>query len=184
MIRQEWNIDLPLPQGWNIERHHVQAIVKIFAKGALLQRRAQILIGGGDYAYVNVPRGVAAQPLEYTLLQNTQQLHLNRARHVADFIQKYSSGIRLFKLTGLCGIGAGERAFLVAEQLALHQVFRNRRTVDLDQGAAAPRRVKMNRARNQVFAYAAFTCQQYGGAARRDAFNHCENLLHAGTAPD
>ena len=48
-------------------------------------------------------------------------------RHVADFVQEHRAGIGCFELAGLGDIRAGERAFFVAEQLALHQVFRDAR---------------------------------------------------------
>ena len=83
------------------DRHDVQPVIQVLAKRALLQRGAQILIGGGDHAHVDVPRLVAAQPLELALLQDAQQLHLNRRRHVADLVQEHGAGIGLLELAGL-----------------------------------------------------------------------------------
>ena len=78
------------------------------------------------------------------------------AGHVADFVQKHGAGVGLLELAGLGDIGAGERAFLVAEQFALHQVFGNRGAVDLDEGPVLARRMLMDRARDHVLAHAAF----------------------------
>ena len=52
-------------------------VIQILAKLALLQRRAQIDVGGGDHAHIHVPDLVAAQPLEFAILQDAQQLHLD-----------------------------------------------------------------------------------------------------------
>ncbi len=101
MVGQKRNVLLALAQRRNVQRHHVQAVVEVFAERALLERRAQILVGGGDHAHVDVPRHVAAQPLEFALLQNAQQLHLDGRRHVADFIQKHRARIGLLELARL-----------------------------------------------------------------------------------
>ena len=99
---------------------------------------------------------VAAQPLKLALLQHTQQLHLDRPRHVADLVQKHGAGIGLLELSGLGRIRSGERAFLVSEQLALHQVFGNRGAVDLDERTILARGMLVDGARDHILAHAAF----------------------------
>ena len=47
-VHQVGNVFLVLAQRRNIDGHDVQPVVKVLAKGALLERRAQIAIGGGD----------------------------------------------------------------------------------------------------------------------------------------
>ena len=55
-------------------------------------------------------------------------------------------------LPGPIGDGAGERALHVAEQLALDQLGRDRGAVHLDEGAVAPGRGLVQRARHQLLA--------------------------------
>ena len=93
-----------LAQRRNIQRHHVEPVVQIFAESALLERRAQVLVGGGDHAHVDAARDVAAQALELALLQDAQQLHLDGGGHVADFIQEDRARIGLLELAGLGGL--------------------------------------------------------------------------------
>src|SRR5262249_40902769 len=115
MVGQEWNVLLALAQRWNVERNHVEAVVKVFAEGALFQRRPQGLIGSRNYAHIRVPRDIASQPLELALLEDAQQFYLNRPGNVPDFIEEYGAGIGLLEFTRLGADGAGECAFLVAE---------------------------------------------------------------------
>ena len=103
-------------------------------------------------------------------------------RHVADFIQQHRAGIGLLEFARLRDVGARERALLVAEQLAFHQVFRNRRAVDFDEWPVFARRMKMNGARNQIFTHAAFARQQHRRARGRHAHDGAEDLLHRGAA--
>ena len=72
--------------------------------------------------------------------------------------------------------GAGERALLVAEQLALEQVLGQRAAVHLDPrpGRAAAREV--DRAREQVLAGAALAAQQHGRIGGRHLARQLERL--------
>ncbi len=82
----------------------------------------------------------AADALDHALLQEAQQLGLQRQRHVADLVEKQRAAVGELELAGRLPHRAGEGALLVAEQLALEQRFRDGRAVDRDErlaGAAA-----------------------------------------------
>ena len=88
MPHQLRNILSALPQSWNIDRKYFQPIIKILAKCRLLHHRSQITMRGGDQADVNLVRTVAAESLEFLLLQDSQQFRLKFQRNVADFVKK------------------------------------------------------------------------------------------------
>ncbi len=79
---------------------------------------------------------------------------------------------------GLRAGSAGKRALLVSEQFALQQIFRNRRAVDLDEGAGGALRMFVNGAGDQIFSDAAFAAQQHRGIGRRDALDQRQHGLH------
>ena len=56
--------------------------------------------------------------MEFALLQNAQQLGLRGGVQIADFIEEDRAAVGQFELASARGDGAGERALLVAEQLA------------------------------------------------------------------
>ena len=85
------------------------------------------------HADVDVDRAVAAEPRELAVLQDVQQLGLQRRRHLADLVEHDRAVLRELELADARSAGAGEGAALVAEQLALEQVGRQRRAVDLDE---------------------------------------------------
>ncbi len=184
MPRQIRDVFLAFAQRRNVHGQHVQTVIQVFAKRALFERRAQIHVGGGDHAHIDVPDFVAAQPLELALLQDAQQLHLDAGRHVADFVHENGAGVGLFELAGLADIGARERALLVAEQFALHQIFGQRGAVDFDERPILAGRVMMNGARDHILADAAFAAQQNGGAGGRHALNGGEDFAHGRAAAD
>ena len=54
--------------------------------------------------------------------------------HLADLVQEDRSVVRVLELAELALLGAGEGALLEAEELALEQLRRQRRAVDLHEG--------------------------------------------------
>ena len=81
----------------------------------------------------------SAEPLQTSFLQHPQELDLRSRGHVADFIQKDGSMIRLFESPDPPGFGPGECATFVAKELAFEQRFRNGRAVDGDKRALSAR---------------------------------------------
>ena len=82
-------------------------------------------------------------------LDRAQQLHLHRERQVGDFVEEQRAAVGGLEESVAIGLGAGERALAVAEELALHQVLGNRAAVHRDErllgartasdGSSAPR---------------------------------------------
>ena len=64
--------------------------------------------------------------------------------------------------------GAGERAALVAEQLALQEPTRDGGAVDVDERAGGVRAAPVNGARDQLFAGAGFAIDHHRGIGRGD----------------
>ncbi len=83
---------------------------------------------------------VAADRPVLAFLQHAQQLGLQERRHLADLVQHQRAAGRQFEQADAVGGGAGERALLVAEELRLDEILRQRRAVDLDERALGPRR--------------------------------------------
>ena len=70
MLHQSRNILRALPQGRDVDWKYFQPIIKVFAKCPLFYHRGQISMRGRDQPDVNLVRTVAAEPLEFLLLQN------------------------------------------------------------------------------------------------------------------
>ena len=110
----------------------------------------------------------AAEPLELALLQHAQQLDLGREVQLADLVEKQRAALGQLEAPFLRRVRAGERAFLVAEQLRFDQILRQRRAADLDERLLGARRVVVDRVRDQLLAGAGFAAQQHGRVGRRD----------------
>jgi hypothetical protein len=80
----------PFPQGRNIDGENTQSVVEVFAEFAILDGGWQITVGRRDHAHVNMQSFGASQALEFTILQDPQQLGLQLGGHFTDFIQQGS----------------------------------------------------------------------------------------------
>src|SRR6266478_7291281 len=71
VTNQQGNVLPPLPQRRNTDREHVQAVVQIAAKLALVDHFLQVTVGGGDQAHVDLPGVGASYSFEFTFLQSS-----------------------------------------------------------------------------------------------------------------
>ncbi len=111
-------------------------------------------MGGADDPRIDRNGDAPADPLDHPLLEEAQQLDLQRQRNVADLVEEQGAALGQLDLADVRLDRAGERAALVAEQFGLEQVLGDRRAIDGDELALAPA-LLVDRARQQFLAGAA-----------------------------
>ena len=70
--------------------------------------------------------------------------------HFTDFIQKERAVVALLETSNSLAMRSGERAFLVSEELALQEIFRDGRAIDRQKALAAPRAVVVDGPRDEL----------------------------------
>ena len=100
---------------------------------------------------------MAADAPECLLLEEAQQLGLQRQRHVADFVEEHRAAVGLFEQAPSALARVGERAAFVTEQLALEQRVGQRRARDVHERPGGARAQRVQRARGDVLAHAGLT---------------------------
>jgi hypothetical protein len=128
----------------------------------------RFLLVAGDHPDVDAHRTGAAQPFEFPLLQNAKKLSLKAGRDIADLIQEKRSMIGCLKASHALCDGAGEGAFLVAEEFALKQAFGDSRAIQADEWAATPAAELVNQACEQFFACTSLAVDNDGRIRRGD----------------
>jgi len=108
----------------------------------LRDRFHEIAVGGRDHAQVDLHWSGRADTLDLALLEDAQQLRLCRKRELADLVEKQRAASGKLDLAWLGAGRTGEGAALVAEQLALDELARQRCAVDRDKGAPARREAR------------------------------------------
>src|SRR5690606_3601334 len=116
---QERDVALALAQRRQAHLDHVEPVVEVLAEATLPDLLQQVAVGRRDQPYVDLDGLDAADPLELLLLDRAEQLHLHVDRDLADLVEEERAVVRELEAARLAGDGAGERALLVAEELAL-----------------------------------------------------------------
>src|SRR5215469_13502696 len=121
---------------------------------------------------------ITPHPLEFPLLQYSQERDLRFYGKIAYFIQKERSAVGGFKSPHPPLQCAGEGSLLVPEKLGSNQRLRNRRTVHTDEDSGCAFRSPMQSTSNQLFAGASFAQNEHGGICRRNFLHLLQDLAH------
>ena len=151
-----------LAQRRHLERDDVEPVVEVLAEPALRDLLGEVAVRRRDHADVDLDRLRAADALELVLLQEAQQLDLDRRRDLADLVEEQRAAVGEREPAVLARHRAGERAALVTEQLALEQRLGERRAVQLDERAVRARRPLVDRVGDELLAGAALAGDQHG----------------------
>src|SRR5688572_15716825 len=98
MFCQNLQIVTPIAQWRQLDRVHVEPIVKIAAEQAFRNRSLQISIRGGDNADIGADLFATADPFELLALEDAKNLRLGQSRHVADLVEEQRTALALFEL--------------------------------------------------------------------------------------
>ena len=104
----------------------------------------------------------AADPPEALFLEEPEQLRLQPRRHLADFVQEDRSAVGRLEQSLLLHARVRERPALVSEQLALEELFRERRARDVHERLRRSVACVMNDLRDEILAGSALARQQDG----------------------
>src|ERR1700734_3763789 len=122
MFNQGRNVFATFPQGWQLDRKHIQAEIKVAAKIAISHHPCQIAMGSSYEPDIDLMRPAASQTFEFLLLQDTKQFGLQRRRNIADLVQEEGAPIGQLEAAKFLRYCPCERTFFVAEQLAFQQI--------------------------------------------------------------
>ena len=173
-----------LAERGDLQGDHVEAVVEILAEEALGDALAQVAVGGGEDAHVDLEGLVAAHALEGALLEEAEQLDLGGQRDLAHLVEEDGAAGGQLEAPLAAGDGAGERALLVAEELALQQGLAERRAVEAHQRRLGAGAGAVDHLGDQLLAGAGLALDEDAGAARRHLLDHPQQLDHAGVRAD
>src|SRR5262245_53960578 len=132
MLGEQDHIVTALAQWWRPKLHYVEAMIQILTKLVLPDRIDNVAIGRGNQADVHFKFLVAADAREGAVFKKAQELRLQRAAHIANFIKENGATVGFFHASVLLAERASKGAFLMSEQFALEQQLRNGRAIDAD----------------------------------------------------
>src|SRR4051812_48658890 len=133
MLCQQRQVVFPLAQRWQLNRDDVQAIKEVFAQDAIEDSFFRVLVRRGEKSHVNWNLLRAAESSDGAFLKHAQKFRLKKRRHLCYLVQQKRSAIGQLETSLPSGGRACKCAFLVTEQLALHQSLWNGGAVDGDE---------------------------------------------------
>src|SRR5262249_47443764 len=151
MIRENRNVLHPISKWRQRDADYVQAIVQILTQMLALDRFTWIAIRRGHETHVD--DGImllTADTTNHAVLDDAQQLRLQRQRHLGELVEEERSTVRHLEQTGFVAVGASERALAMSEHLGLEQLLRHRRAVDGHETARGAAAVLMKELGNQL----------------------------------
>ena len=178
VVREQRQVVQPFPQRRNRQGDDLQPVVEIFPERALRDRLLQVAVRRREQPEVHVDVAAAADPHDLPLLKHAQQLHLEFRNQLADLVQEQGPAGGELQLADLAPDGSGEGPLLVAEQLALQDLVRDRAAIQ-GQEALLPAGAGVVQGLGDEFLPGAALAQdEHGGAARRDLPHLLEQVLH------
>ena len=123
MVDQQRDVVAPLAQRRELDADDLEAMIKVLAELPLGDGVGQVAVGGRDQTDVDLDRLVGAHADDLAAFEHAEQLDLDRDRHVADLVEEQRAAVGVLKPADAIAVGAGERPFDVAEQLAFQHVF-------------------------------------------------------------
>jgi hypothetical protein len=127
VVRQDFDIPGAVAQGRHLDREDIEAIVKILAELALLDRLQQVAVRGGQNAHIHLDRFVAADALEFPLLKNAEELGLEGQRNLADLVEEDRAAIGQSKRPSRWSVAPVKEPLSWPKKFALDQRLGDRR---------------------------------------------------------
>src|SRR5262245_61340356 len=123
MIDEKRYFRFAIPEHGQFDGDAVEPEEEVLAEPAIPGIAAQVAIRRGDDARLKGKRLRRAERPDFPLLDRPQQLHLELRRGIADLVEEERAPLSRDEEPLLVAVCACERAALVAEELALNQVF-------------------------------------------------------------
>ena len=181
---QQGGIALAFAQRWQVDGKSAQAVVQVFTKAPCGHHVLQVAVRGRHHAQVGMPQLGAAHAAVGAGLQQAQQLDLQRQGDVAHLVQKQRAAVgRLHQPRP--GLGrAGERPFLMPEQLGLEQRLGQAGAVHRHQRTPRAQAALVHGMGHQLLARARLAQQQHRSPRGCHPRHQPQHLLERGRTPD
>ena len=179
-MRQRLDVLGALAQRRDPDLEHLEPEEEVLAKLPALDQLFQRLVRRRDEPGRRFQRLAASQALKLALLQEAQELDLDRQRHVADLVQEQGPASGDLHPPEPARGGAVEGAALVTEELALDQRLREGGAVDADERLRLSRPFSVDGLGRHVLPCPVLAAQNDGEVAGRRPTNQILDLAHLG----
>ena len=125
VVDERQDLFAPFAQRRQMEPHHVEAVVEVFAEAAVGEELIERLVGGGNDPDVDLDRVGVAERVRLAGLEEAQQLGLQVGADLADLVEEERAAFVGADDAEEAVDGAGEGAAAVAEEMAVERLARD-----------------------------------------------------------
>src|SRR5439155_23636286 len=144
----------------------------------------QIAVRRGHDAHVDATNAAVADAAELAFLEHAEEPALHRGARVADLVQEQGAPVREFEETGPVGVGAGEGALRMPEELTLDQGIGDRGEVVGKERTLGAGTLAMERPRDQLLPRSRLAVHEYRRPARCQGRDPMPQLDHRAASAD
>src|ERR1017187_5752333 len=150
-----------LAQWRQFQRDYGEPVIEVLAEGAVLDHGLEVPVGRRHDPDIDGdgPRG--AHLGEFSLLNQSQELHLKFKGHLPDFVEKHSPAIGDLDLSLLVGNSTCKGPFDMAEKLRFEQLPGNGSAVDRHEGTVLAGAVEVDGFGEEFLACSRFSVNQH-----------------------
>ena len=114
---QQRDVVAAFPQRGRVHPDDVEAMEEVLPECPVANPRFEVLMRRRDDPHVDVNRHMAPDAIELAIGEHPEQARLEIGRHVSDLVEEQRAAVGLLETAETSGLGAGEGAALVTEQL-------------------------------------------------------------------
>ena len=137
-------------------------------------------MGGRHQTHVHLETFLPADARDPAILEHAQELDLDGRRGIADLVEEQRAAPGPFEGARMPRHRSGEGAFLVAEQFALQQAFRESGAIHGNERSVGPGAVRVQGAGHQFLARAAFAAHEHRGVGLGQQQRLAHHFAHRG----
>ena len=101
MVHQQRQVAIAIAQGRNRNRHHVDAVIEVFAESALAHQILEILVGGADQAEIDfLARSGRPGAARYAPAERAEACSANLGFKRGDLVEEQRAVLRGFDQSG------------------------------------------------------------------------------------
>ena len=176
--RELGHVREPVAQARHPHLDHVDAVIEVLAESPRRDQLAEVAVGRREDAHVDRLLALVADRARGLFLDQAQELHLHDERQVRHLVEEERAAFRGLHEAELVGDRAGEAAAAVAEELAFHELRRDRAAADGHERRVLARAGLVDQPRDQLLAGAGLAGDVHGRLAARHAADHGAQPLH------
>src|SRR3990172_4421663 len=174
----------PVPEGRDLEAHHVQTEKEVLPEATGAHLLLKLLVRRGEDPCIDPFEPGPPHAPQLAGVKDLEELGLHRRTHLGHLIQKDGPPVRHLKKPGLGAHGTRKGPLFVAEQFALQELILKGAAIDHQKRTIRPRTGPVDRSRDEPLTRPSLAGDEHRGVRSRHSPCRLEQDAHGFTFPE